>query len=245
MVLEVDARQYPITTHFSRVTSIENYLDVAFKRVCQIHKKLPTGGILLFLTGKNEIQYMCKRLSKALGASGKSKRIAFQDDSDLSSGKDFDRFLTGLDGEEIESEHGCSSTDSSSDGNSDSGDEDDTAEHQRSVDEDEEVNPAALDDNAIDIRNRMLREALGLPIKADIPTTVAEKITLDPEEDLTNLPKHVKILPLYAALETSLQQRVFESAQDGTRLIIVATNVAETSITIPGTFIYKFNPPID
>lgn len=236
MVLEVDARQYPITTHFSRVTAIENYLDIAFKKVCQIHKKLPAGGILLFLTGKNEIQYICKRLLKALGASVKSKHIVFQDD-DLTSGKDFDRFLTGLDGEDIESEHEDSDTGSNIDDNFDGGDEKNATERQLLIDDDEEVSADACDNNTINIRNRMLREALGLPLKADGPATDAEKLVVDPEEDLTNLPKHVKILPLYAALETSLQQRVFEGAENGTRLIVVATNVAETSITIPGTFI--------
>ncbi|KAI9683208.1 MAG: putative ATP-dependent RNA helicase DHR1 [Trizodia sp. TS-e1964] len=42
------------------------------------------------------------------------------------------------------------------------------------------------------------------------------------------------ILPLYSKMETKEQLRVFQEPPDGTRLIILATNVAETSLTIPG-----------
>jgi len=44
--------------------------------------------------------------------------------------------------------------------------------------------------------------------------------------------KSALILPLYARLSSSDQKRVFESS--GNRKIIVSTNVAETSLTIPG-----------
>jgi ATP-dependent RNA helicase DHX37/DHR1 len=42
------------------------------------------------------------------------------------------------------------------------------------------------------------------------------------------------ILPLYASLPTVQQMRVFQPPPDGSRLIVLATNVAETSLTIPG-----------
>ncbi len=45
--------------------------------------------------------------------------------------------------------------------------------------------------------------------------------------------KH-KVLPLYSMLPPERQKEVFEPVPEGTRLIILATNVAETSITIPG-----------
>eukprot|EP00492_Amphilonche_elongata_P003332 TRINITY_DN3647_c0_g1_i1.p1 TRINITY_DN3647_c0_g1~~TRINITY_DN3647_c0_g1_i1.p1 ORF type:complete len:169 (-),score=26.61 TRINITY_DN3647_c0_g1_i1:120-563(-) len=43
----------------------------------------------------------------------------------------------------------------------------------------------------------------------------------------------VLVLPLYAMLDPELQQKVFEPVAEGTRLIVVSTNVAETSVTIP------------
>jgi ATP-dependent RNA helicase DHX37/DHR1 len=44
----------------------------------------------------------------------------------------------------------------------------------------------------------------------------------------------VHVLPLYAMLPPEEQVKVFEDPPAGHRLIIVATNVAETSLTIPG-----------
>ena len=42
------------------------------------------------------------------------------------------------------------------------------------------------------------------------------------------------ILPLYSLLPNDQQMRVFQPPPPGHRLVIVATNVAETSVTIPG-----------
>lgn len=58
--------------------------------------------------------------------------------------------------------------------------------------------------------------------------------------------KKLIILPLYANLKFIDQMKVFEKTPPNTRKIIVATNIAETSITIPGKnnfnfcFIYLF-----
>ena len=47
-------------------------------------------------------------------------------------------------------------------------------------------------------------------------------------------PGPVHVLPLYALLPPGEQGRVFAPVPQGSRLIVVATNVAETSLTIPG-----------
>lgn len=42
------------------------------------------------------------------------------------------------------------------------------------------------------------------------------------------------VLPLYSLLATELQAKVFRPPPAGARLCVIATNVAETSLTIPG-----------
>ncbi|EFJ40817.1 DEAH-box nuclear pre-mRNA splicing factor [Volvox carteri f. nagariensis] len=51
------------------------------------------------------------------------------------------------------------------------------------------------------------------------------------------------VLPLYASLPPELQVRVFRPAPEGTRRCIVATNVAETSITVEGV-VYVVDPGV-
>ncbi|GLC42130.1 hypothetical protein PLESTM_001294900 [Pleodorina starrii] len=46
--------------------------------------------------------------------------------------------------------------------------------------------------------------------------------------------RELLVLPIYAALPPEQQMKVFEPAPDGQRKAILATNIAETSITIPG-----------
>lgn len=62
-VVSVDSRQYSVTVHFNKRTP-ENYIDEAFKKVCKIHRKLPPGGVLVFMTGQQEIETLCYRLRK-------------------------------------------------------------------------------------------------------------------------------------------------------------------------------------
>lgn len=65
-VIRVDARQYPVTIHFSRRTHTD-YVEEALKKVSKIHSRLPPGGILVFLTGQNEITGLVRSLEKTYG----------------------------------------------------------------------------------------------------------------------------------------------------------------------------------
>jgi ATP-dependent RNA helicase DHX8/PRP22 len=49
------------------------------------------------------------------------------------------------------------------------------------------------------------------------------------------------ILPIYSALPSDVQSRVFEPTPPGARKVVIATNVAETSLTIPGIY-YVIDP---
>ena len=59
-----------------------------------------------------------------------------------------------------------------------------------------------------------------------------EREIRDTAEALRDL-KNTEVLPLYARLPTAEQQRVFQPSRTGRR-IVLATNVAETSLTVPG-----------
>lgn len=64
-VIQVPARQFPVTVHFSARTELLDYIGHAHKKVCAIHRKLPPGGILVFVTGQREVEYLAKKLRKA------------------------------------------------------------------------------------------------------------------------------------------------------------------------------------
>ncbi|KAJ9139454.1 RNA helicase-like protein [Pleurostoma richardsiae] len=176
-VLEVEGRQYPVTVHFARRTH-HDYVEEAFKKISRGHKKLPPGGMLVFLTGQNEITQLSKRLKTAFTglstASGPKVQISAKDApieaEDVDFGDIDDRGIQDFDEDPV----------------SDEENEDDAAEF-------------------------------------DIP-----------EEEPGTGPLRMHILPLYSLLPTKEQLRVFDPLPDGSRLVILATNVAETSLTIPG-----------
>ena len=61
--LKVDSRQFPVTVHFNRHTP-SDYIFAAYQKVCKIHKDLPVGHILVFVTGKAEVVSLCTQLKK-------------------------------------------------------------------------------------------------------------------------------------------------------------------------------------
>uniref|UniRef100_A0A669F1M7 RNA helicase n=1 Tax=Oreochromis niloticus TaxID=8128 RepID=A0A669F1M7_ORENI len=158
-VIKVDARQFPVTIHFNKRTPLEDYTGEAFHKTCKIHRMLPPGGILVFLTGQAEVHSLCRRLRKA---------FPFRKGNTLKMRKPKPQREAGIGDEE--------------DGDSD------------------------LD--------------LG-----DDPADAEEKAD-------GSIPLYV--LPLYSLLAPEQQAKVFRPPPPGTRLCIIATNVAETSLTIPG-----------
>jgi ATP-dependent RNA helicase DHX8/PRP22 len=49
------------------------------------------------------------------------------------------------------------------------------------------------------------------------------------------------ILPIYSALPSEMQSRIFDPTPPGTRKCVIATNIAETSVTIDGIY-YVIDP---
>ena len=124
-VVKVPSRQYSVTMHFAKKTS-EDYVEEAYKKVDKIHRRLPRGGILVFLTGRQEVIDLCSRLDKQFA----NRKVKIQGDT--------------------ESEIG------------------------------------------------------------------------------------IKVLPFYALLSDRRQRAVFDDCGEDVRKVVVATNIAETSVTVPG-----------
>lgn len=76
-VFKVDVRQFPVTVHFNRRTN-ENYLQEAFSKAVKIHTKLPDGGILIFLTGQQEVKTLVRRLRNAFPLRHKTKILQLE-----------------------------------------------------------------------------------------------------------------------------------------------------------------------
>ncbi len=68
-VVSIDGRQFPVETHWLRVTpdDMAETLDQAVRTVSTIHNTLPRGTILVFLPGKREIVAMTRELVQKFG----------------------------------------------------------------------------------------------------------------------------------------------------------------------------------
>lgn len=218
-VLRVNARQYPVTVHFNKRTELDDYVSEAFKKVVKIHKKLPEGGVLVFLTGQREISQLCRKLRRAYGSGRKKKarstgrRRSIDPEDEIAEKKSdqpspetptaslvvgSDRIL--LEHDDIEEE--ADREDKALYGD-DADDGDDTVYDLE--DDDEKMKSSDIEDDEDD----------------------------DDDDDELAQP-YMHVLPLYSLLPHDEQMKVFETPPDRHRLIVVATNVAETSLTIPG-----------
>jgi ATP-dependent RNA helicase DHX37/DHR1 len=182
-VINIDARQYPVTIHFSKRTNLHDYVTEAFKKVSKIHQRLPPGGILVFLTGQEEIRNLVKRLKD---------KFPLQENKVLGNGNDWAPPVKisaknmDLELEDVDVDADHLADDRASNHSSDDEDDSDLSDFEAAADE-------------------------------SLPT--AEPLC---------------VLPLFSLLPVTEQLKIFQPPPDGSRLCVVATNVAETSLTIPG-----------
>ncbi|KAG3279192.1 DEAH-box helicase 37 [Ictidomys tridecemlineatus] len=202
-VIKVESRQFPVTVHFNKRTPLQDYSGECFRKVCKIHRMLPAGGILVFLTGQAEVHALCRRLRKAFPAS-RSRAPEKEDKKD--SVEEMRKFKKSR--ARAKKARAVTLPQINLDNYSvlpmGEGDEDREAE---------------MDDE---------EEALG----SDLDLDLGDDGDDGGEQPDASLPLHV--LPLYSLLAPEKQAQVFRPPPEGTRLCVVATNVAETSLTIPG-----------
>ena len=68
---------------------------------------------------------------------------------------------------------------------------------------------------------------------ADNSSSHADNSSSHADNSHTNIPK-LRVLPLYAALPAEQQAEVFKPVPNDVRKVVVCTNIAETSVTVPG-----------
>ncbi|KAF3924983.1 hypothetical protein AA313_de0201176 [Arthrobotrys entomopaga] len=178
-VVVSEARQHKVTNRFSLRTR-HDYLEEAYKKVCKIHRRLPKGGILVFLTGKQDIHQLMQRLRRTFP---------------LRDGRHPKDNEAGGAAVQIDLKDAVTETEEVEFGGQDKFDLDEAEE-----DKDGNENSDMEDDY----------------------------YTLEDSTD------DLVILPLYSLLPTSEQMKIWAPLKPNQRLCVLATNVAETSLTIPG-----------
>lgn len=260
-VISVSARQYPVTTHFHKFTPLKDYMSHALKMVMKMHAKLPrgadnSGGILIFCTGKEEIDVLVRQLrtlfdEKRRREAAKKIRLtnALDDAMDQDDGEDAKKQLTVT--------TPAAATPSYDENNpndpifdidiSDEEGEDEEEEKKKKKDAKKKQSSDEATDRFAEMDD--MDEDMGDVADAtdgtggDISTDASDsKGKLDPAllqqqlrelADAATAPAYV--LPLYSMLPTAEQMKVFAPPPSADhRLIVISTNVAETSLTIPG-----------
>ncbi|XP_034728869.1 probable ATP-dependent RNA helicase DHX37 [Etheostoma cragini] len=196
-VIKVDARQFPVTIHFNKRTPMEDYTGEVFHKICKIHRMLPPGGILVFLTGQAEVHNLCRKLRKAFPY--RKGNATTGEDEDKETSETMRKFKKTKQKKTVSLPRIDLDNYST-----------------LPVDEGDEDREAGIGDEE--------DEGSDLDIGED-PASIEEKA--DP-----SIPLYV--LPLYSLLAPEQQAKVFRPSPPGTRACVVATNVAETSLTIPG-----------
>ncbi|CAF3953492.1 unnamed protein product [Rotaria sordida] len=208
-IINIDARQYPVTIHFNKQTP-KNYINEAYKKICKIHRQLPSGGILIFVTGQQEVKTLCYQLKKKFPI-----KIQIENDGKICFEYISNEYYIPL---------GICLNEP----------------HFKSKKSKKKIQTKTIvDKSSLDIIDDEELEHLQSDIEEDEEKDKECSITsdLDDDDDADINVKEISIeplyvLPLYAILSSEKQARVFKPPPPGTRLCVVATNVAETSITI-------------
>jgi ATP-dependent RNA helicase DHX37/DHR1 len=216
-VVNIDNRMHPVIVHYDRTTASE-YLPLVTDKITKIHKTLPQGSILVFVTGKGEVHQICNSFRK--GTAGE------EEDEDLST-----------EGEAEEQEE------SPDQGRSI------LVEDFKRIRTDAQLNEGDEPDFNLGAKDEYTEEltfknGLGVEVEAKSKhkkSTPKEKSEPKPP-NAEIIPfigggpgSKLRVFPLYAQMSSDRQKEVFRAAEEypEDRIVVVATNVAETSLTIP------------
>ncbi|ESS29184.1 helicase associated domain (ha2) protein, partial [Toxoplasma gondii VEG] len=296
-LLSIPAKQFRVTSFFSKSTP-ENYLDAAVKKCIQAHCKLPPGSILLFVTGREEVEEVVEALSRwnrrRAERARRLKGSLSGDTGDTGDSGGKGQSEGDVDGEEENekafelSEEESGPWESQTACDEDSGDDDPEALTSKANENRAEnssrrrtprnsstwqmVDSESEAENASDGKEEQGDSALGSSPAASSVSSSSSSVPTNSEHlpmekplsrrerrgegvtvwrgaggagmkketsanaspaDQEPLYPQLTPIPLYAALPPKEQLRAFRLPEDHERLVIVATNVAETSVTLP------------
>ncbi|XP_055388547.1 LOW QUALITY PROTEIN: probable pre-mRNA-splicing factor ATP-dependent RNA helicase mog-1 [Condylostylus longicornis] len=254
-VILVPGRQFPVATYNS-LTSQEEYMEGLVSTLLQLHLSKDKGDILAFLPGQEEIELArnlveekAKQLHKMEGRHSITERtfdytrnveIVYgwtlekkesnhktESDTDVvHSNEELQQLLERFGSEELkmlrELRSSLGALQNSFGGNPDE-------EHVEGVIK-----------SADDLESLLLQSvgSLCLPSLFDGNSHSNRRIlcgtNLCHQSRDTEYLLDLRVLPIYAALPVEQQQLVFQKSSPDSRRIILATNIAETSVTIPG-----------
>ncbi|CAJ1344955.1 unnamed protein product [Effrenium voratum] len=292
-VLRIDARMFPVTVHFARRTE-EDYIKAAHRSVLQIHKDLPPGSILVFVTGRQEVHRLCRMLQRTQAMTSRGKAMEEAE-------AEADEEAAVLELEASDDEANISEPEQPSH-------EAKTAENKAAAETADKV-PGDADESAAEAVKRPKKKAKGRKKQAEFEPKAEAKANAEtgrrkrkgsksasskkakPEEqgeepeaadempglsfalgeedvvvmeaedvkdqELKNQRKvrmsrldktrtaggvfkgigfaegPMRVLPLYAQLSSSQQLVPFRDPPETERVVVISTNVAETSVTLP------------
>lgn len=257
-IINIETPNFPVTLHFSKNTP-KDYISAAYKKIQQIHNKLPAGSILVFVTGKKEVNYLVNMINKK--TKGKVKKILLLSeklkDSKLSTLLDFAEH--NLEEDEIEEDD----LDSDFEDEEEEGGEEDNFDSDSDSDLEEEVEVAKEEDEEKEPKDdenegtKSVWEIFGkkdsrkrkIRLHKDVDSSIWKgggvvESSEDEEEmkdaigEKNSKEKKEKVqlmaIPLYASMSFDEQKKAFKLPESNkVRHVIISTNVSETSITIP------------
>lgn len=209
-VITVEARQFPVTIHFQKNTP-DDYVKESYRKILKIHSKLPEGGILVFLTGQQEVNILVRKLRKA---------FPVKDLKNLKYKENVIKKPHILNDEEFDIKRAIKNV---------------TKSKKKLAEQITNLPKINLDNYKLPSDDT---EADLLDIDENVGD---DDDALDSDEDfegsenleLSKTKQPLWVLPLYSLLSTENQAKVFNPIPEGCRLCVVSTNIAETSLTIP------------
>ncbi|KAG2388457.1 hypothetical protein C9374_000621 [Naegleria lovaniensis] len=235
-VVDVQSRQYPVVVHFNKRTVFNDYVEAAYKKAVKIHENLPNGGILIFLTGRKEIEYLVERLKKYSDKRflqiKKKEMLRKQQEEEKEKTAQEEEELINLLGDLSDSDDEDEGSLSSSKKSVGLKEEDNMFDEENEEPTEEEPKK---NDKQLEEEEKNGKSETVVLFQDNITN---EKLKKKGEEHNQKLNRNKKserlhVLPLYAMLQPQEQMKVFNNPPPGHRLVVVATNVAETSLTIP------------